>query len=240
MQSAPRPEAQAVARQFVAAHFPTCLVALLGGSVAGQGGGLGADLDIVIVDPHVTPHWATHELAGWPIEIFALTPDTYRHAFTLDQRRRWPLHLNLCRTAIALTDRDGLAQTMRDEAHNWYAQGPSPLSADEIAAARYTLTWMVDDLADASDPDDLHLIGHDLAQQAVDSYLLAHQRWLGKGKWRMRQLHEANPSIARDVTQALASLREGDKRPLLQFGALTLDQLGGRGFAGRYFAYQFD
>ncbi len=30
MQSAPRPEAQAAARQFVAAHFPTCLVALLG------------------------------------------------------------------------------------------------------------------------------------------------------------------------------------------------------------------
>ncbi len=165
MQSDPRPEAQVVARQFVAAHFPTCLIALLAGSVAEQGGGLGADLDIVIVDPEITPHWATHELAGWPIEIFALTPDTYRHAFALDQRRRWPLHLNLCRTAVVLTDRDGLAQTMRDEAHTWYAQGPSPLSADEIAAARYTLTWMVDDLIDASDADEFRLIGHDFAQK---------------------------------------------------------------------------
>jgi hypothetical protein len=27
---------------------------------------------------------------------------------------------------------------------------------------------------------------------------------------------------------------------LLHFSALTLDHLGGRGFAGRYFAYQFD
>ncbi len=141
---------------------------------------------------------------------------------------------------MALTDRDGLAQTLRDEAHTWYAQGPSPLSADEIAAARYTLTWMVDDLADAGDPDELRLIGHDLVQQAVDYYLLTHQRWLGKGKWRMRQLHEVDPSIARDVAHALVALCEGDKQPLLQFGALTLDQLGGRGFAGRYFAYQFD
>ncbi len=98
----------------------------------------------------------------------------------------------------------------------------------------------MDDLADASDADELHLIGHDLALHAVDDYLLAHRRWLGKGKWRMRQLYEADPSIARDVAQALAALREGDKQPLLRFGALTLDQLGGRGFAGQYFAYQFD
>jgi hypothetical protein len=179
-------------------------------------------------------------MAGWPIELFALTPDTYRHAFALDQHRRWPLHLNLCRSAVVLTDRDGLARMIQEEAQAWYAQGPEPLSLDEIADVRYRLTWLVDDLADASDPINVNLIGHDLAQEAVDAYLMAQRHWLGRGKWRMRQLCEANPAVARDVTHALTVLRAGDKRPLLHFSALTLDHLGGRGFAGRYFAYQFD
>jgi hypothetical protein len=208
--------------------------------VAHHGGSPASDLDIVVVAPQITPHWATHEFDGWPIEVFALTPDTYRQAFVLDRRRRWPLHLNLCRGALVVWESGGLAQTVRAEAQEWYEQGPDPLSEDEIADIRYRLTWMLDDLGDAAAPLEVTLAGYNLAEEAADAYLLAHRCWLGRGKWRLRQLEEADASFACRYAQALAALQSGDRSSMLEFGQGVLQQVGGRGFAGRYFAYCLD
>lgn len=235
-----RPEALVAADQFVSTHVPTCLVALLAGSVVRDGGCPGSDLDIVVLAEEIIPHWATYDMAGWPIELFALTPVTYPKAFALDQRRRWPLHLNLCRSALVLKDQEGLAARLQAEAQDWYEQGPAPLTEAEIDEARYALTWMLDDLSDASDATEQDLIGRDLAAKAADTYLLAHQQWLGQGKWRYRQLQQADATVASLFSQALHALHQGEKQPLLQFGAMVLQELGGRGFAGQYFAYQLD
>lgn len=90
-------------------------------------------------------------MAGWPIELFALTPATFPKAFALDWRRRLPLHLNLCRRALVLKDHEGLAARIQAEAQAWYKQGAAPLAEAEIHEACYALTWMLDDLSDASD-----------------------------------------------------------------------------------------
>lgn len=231
---AERPDAITAAIAFIEQEFPTCSVALLAGSVARGEGHARSDLDMVIVSTDATPHWATHEAFGWPIEAFVHTPTSYLENFHYDIRQRWPLRPILCAEGLVLRDSDGLAEAMKATARKLLAEGPAPLNTEEIADYRFTLTWMLDDLADADTSDEARLVGHDLANVAARCLLASQRQWLGKGKWLLRRLREADPARARAWTQALAALdQQNETAPLLHFARGVLDALGGRQFAGQ-------
>jgi predicted nucleotidyltransferase len=134
---------------FVDFYFPKCHLALLAGSVAHGNATAASDLDIVVITPREdVPRWATYREFGWPIEVFAQTPDSYPAAFAADAKKRWPLLPLLCRDGMVLRDRAVMAHQIKDEAQALLDQGPAPLSEEEINERRYTLTWLLEDLED--------------------------------------------------------------------------------------------
>lgn len=228
-----RPDAITAAQKFVKRHFPTCSVALLAGSVVRGKEHAGSDLDIVIIADDDTPNWGTFEEFGWPIEVFVRTPDTYTTAFANEVQQRWPLFISLCNEGAILYDYDGLASILKNEAKRVFDEGPAPLTAGEISWYRYLLTWMIDDVNDASDVTEGYIMAHELAATAAEFLLLHHRQWLGRGKWLIRNLRQTLPLEAEALTQALANFyQKNDKAPLLRFSESTLSLVGGRQFAG--------
>ncbi len=221
------------ATAFVNRHFPACSVALLAGSVARGQAHARSDLDIVVFSLGERPRWATVAEVGWPIELFVDSLETYAETFARQAQRRWPLLPILCAEGTALIDRDGQARVVRDEATRLLAAGPAPLSDEEVTRDRHFLTVAYDDFADADDPDEARLLGHELATLAASSYLVSHRRWRGFGAWLLRSLRDDNPVLANDVTHALDALyRRNQKDPLLRFAEDALALVGGRRFEG--------
>ncbi len=229
-----RPTPLVAATRFVQHHFPRCVFAVLAGSAAhGEPAPL-SDLDLVVIAADEQPRWATYLEWGWPIEVFILTPTMYRAAFARNVQRRRPLLPILCVEGIVLVDRDGCGSEVRAEARRLLDAGPAPLSHEETAEYRYALTWMRDDLADAEDADEARLIGHDVATTAAQCYLAYRRHWVGRGKWLLRDLRDADPARAHEFAQALGALyRHGHKASLLAFADAILQLVGGRRFEGQ-------
>jgi hypothetical protein len=153
-------------------------------------------------------------------------------------QQHWPIHLVLWAEGLMLYDPRGYASLVKREAEQLLAAGPPPLNGEEIAQARENLTSSIADLVDVERLDEMLLIGQDLANTAVDSYLGYSRRWLGKGKWRLRYLRRFDPQKADQFTRALTTLCcESNKTLLLAFAQEILDLMGGPLFAGRFTAY---
>ncbi len=122
---------------------------------------------------------------------------------------------------------------MRDAATRLLAAGLAPLSDEEATRDRHFLTVAYDDFADADDPDEARLLGHELATLAASCYLVSHRRWRGFGKWLLRSLRDDDPALANDFTHALDALyRRNQKDPLLRFAEDALALVGGHRFEG--------
>ena len=230
-----RPGPLDAATLFVDFHFPECHLALLAGSVVHGTATAASDLDIVVITPREdVPRWATFREFGWPIEVFAHTPDSYPASFAADAKKRWPLLPLLCRDGMVLRDRADMAQRIKDEAQALLDQGPAPLTEEEINERRYTLTWLLEDLEDVSDPVEVLLMAGSVTHCAASFLLAYHRRWLGQGKWLARELRRFDPERAEQVTRAVEVLRRaGDKETLVRFGDAALQLVGGRRFEGQ-------
>ena len=106
--------------------------------------------------------------------------------------------------------------------------GPTPDPA-RLAQLRYAATDLLDDLADASDPFEIAVIGHSLVQNLATALLLAHGQWTGSGKHLVRQLRDWRPEAADELGTALVS---GDRAALVTAAARWLRVVGGRLQAG--------
>ncbi|GAC1405473.1 MAG: nucleotidyltransferase domain-containing protein [Chloroflexota bacterium] len=231
----PDSDALTVATKFVESQYPDCAVAFLAGSVARGQQEAHSDLDLVVISTREAPHWATYREDGWPIEVFMQTPDSYRAAFAHWVKRRWPLLLTLCADGLVIQDRDGSAAEIGALARKLLAAGPEPVSAEKLEEYRYTLTWMIDDLIDATDVRESEVMAFELSTTMIDCFLTLDRRWLGQGKWRLRLLREADSQRAEEVEHAVVCMnRDGDRVPLVRLASEILQLAGGPHFEGQY------
>lgn len=224
------------AAALVEQRFPECLAAFLAGSVVRGEGTLTSDLDIVIITTREeAPFRESLVASGWPVELFVHNQESYRHYFASDARRRMPSLPAMCLEAIVLKDTGGLAQRIKDEARELIERGPEPLTAEEIANARYMVTDVLDDLLGSESPEDYLFVAPELAAAAANLILAYNRQWTGKGKWLRRALNRHDPELARQLTAALQALYQtGHKEPLVRFADYALDLVGGRLFDGYY------
>lgn len=230
---APELGAVQAATSLVERDFPHCLAAFLAGSVVRGEATATSDLDIVVIVPPDAPTYRESLRAfGWPVEVFVQTVAIHRQFAAKDAARRRPSTSMMACEGIVLQDRDGWAGRLKQEACALLEQGPPPLTAAELAWARYGLTDLLDDFIAAS-PDDALFVAHDLAQAAADLVLDHHRRWRGRGKWLLRLLRRLDPPLAEQLTAAMRALYEADKRqPLVAFVDNALGLVGGRLWEG--------
>jgi len=237
--SGERMDAVAAAVALVGREFPACLAAFLAGSVVRGEATASSDLDILVIVPPDQPVFRESFRAfGWPVELFVQTPESHRDFAAADAARRRPSTSMMCCEGIVLQDRDGLAGRLKQEACRLLAAGPPALSPREIAMARYALSDLLDDFADAAGAE-AFFIAHDLAVGACDLILDLNRRWRGRGKWVLRALRRFDPALAGRLAEAMdAFYGAGDPAPLVAFVDHALDLAGGRHWEGFRIASQ--
>lgn len=228
-----RLDAVAAALAVLERECPTCLAAFLAGSVVRGEATASSDLDIMVIVPEGSPTYRESFRAfDWPVEVFVHTPSIHRQFAAKEAARRRPSTSMMDCEGIILRDVDGFASQLKLEACALLEQGPPPLAAAELALARYGVSDLMDDLADAR-ADEAFLIAAQLAEASANLILDSHRRWRGNGKWAMRMLRRLDPALATRLAEALSAFyTAGDNTSLMDFAAHALILAGGRLWEG--------
>ncbi|HET6985211.1 MAG TPA: nucleotidyltransferase domain-containing protein, partial [Kribbella sp.] len=121
------------------------------------------------------------EYGGWPVELFVHTEKSLRYFADKDQERRQPTMMRLVGESVVLLDTDGSGARLQEACRAEVAAGPAPVTAAELDLLRYTITNLLDDLADASG-DERTAIASVLWQDAARLLLTGAHHWSGTGK----------------------------------------------------------
>lgn len=216
------------ARAFVSERFPAARGAFLGGGVLSARRTPTSDLDvIVLIDGPPAPYRESLRWRDWPVEVFVQDPRLIGAWFAKDTARRRPTLARMCADGAILTDADGTARTVRDQARATLAAGPPPLEPAELDQRRYGLTDLLDDLAGSTDPDETLIICWHVLVEVAELALLVDGAWLGSGKWLLRELRAADQQLAADLIAA----RDNSAR-LTSLADAVLARAGGRLWTG--------
>lgn len=222
-----------VAQAVVESKCPNCLAAFLAGSVVRGEATAFSDLDIMVIVPDGSSTYRESFRAfDWPVEVFVHTLSAHRQFVEKEVVRRRPSTSMMDCEGIILRDLDGLASQLKREACVLLEQGPPGLTAFELALARYGVSDLMDDLAEAR-ADEAFLIAAQLAEASANLILDCHRRWRGSGKWTMRMIRCLDPALATRLAEALSAFYTvGDKSSLMDFAADALALAGGRLWEG--------
>lgn len=199
-----RPDPVTAAAGFVAERFAHAAAAFLGGSVLTDLRTPTSDLDVVVVIPGRTegdpaPYRETFEHAGWIVEVFVHTRESLERFWRHDADRRVPSLLRMCAESVVLRDAPaagtGSAEEIRVAAAQWLADGPAALDPGALAAMRYRLTDLLDDMAGCDDEQELVFIAGAVVRDVAALALAVAGRWSGGGKGLARALGAHDPDL---------------------------------------------
>lgn len=192
-----RPDPVTAATSFVASTFPEAAAAFVGGSVLTEDRTPTSDLDVVVLlDGPPAPYRETFEHEGWIVEAFVHTRASLDDYWERDARRRVCSLMRMCADSVVVTDPAGVAAEIRAAAAARIAEGPPPLSEQEVDAQRYGLTDLLDDMAGCDREDEMVYIADLVVAQAAALALESSGRWSGAGKALARELRAAEPDLA--------------------------------------------
>lgn len=211
------------ARALIAERFPGALAAFLGDGILSVRRTATSDMDIVVVlGGPPAPYRESLRWRGWPVETFVHDADSLEYYFASDTARRRPSLARLCTSGVVLAGSQEKIDQIRKRAQSVLAAGPPQLSAAELDYARYGLTDLLDDLAGATDPGEIAIIGWNVWTATADMALLSCGHWGGSGKWLLRELRDAEPALADRMVAAI-----GDPIRLAELAREVLDRAGG-------------
>jgi hypothetical protein len=218
------------ARDLVRARFPDALAAFLGGSALTAQRTSTSDLDVVVVVAGPpAPCRESLTWRGWPVELFIHDEQTLARWFGRDSARRRPTLARMCAQGAVLVGGagGGPASRVRGQAAAVLAAGPPPLAQAELDRRRYGLSDLLDDLAGSTDPGETFVICWNVLVHTAELALLESGRWLGSGKWLLRELRALDAGFA----DQLIAARE-DPAPLTGLADDVLRRAGGRLWEG--------
>lgn len=221
-----------MAKTFVEARFPGASLAIVAGSTARGTRTATSDIDLLVVGDGVfndrrSSLAATYESDAEVFEVFAYTPAGFEEWAERGVREFRPVIVDMLVSGTPVVD-DGTLDHFRARWADVYARGPL-VSDHELAMRRYAVTDLIDDLSDAADPVEKHIIAFTLYQQLSELILLGNGRWIGTGKNLPRRLRELDPQRASSLGSTLVA---GDLPTFRELAADELERLGGRVQAG--------
>jgi predicted nucleotidyltransferase len=216
-----RVEAVAAARSFVAERHPTAVQAILGGSAVNDSRTSTSDLDILVITDEPNDAVETVEFEGWIVEAFVYGPPQFDSWVRRVRDERRPTLIRIAADGTGLLDSEGasgLQEAMRAMLH----EGPAALTEAERASRRYDLSAELDDLRDARSVAEEFVLASSVFTKAAELALLHHRRWIGTGKWLMRELNAAVdvPPAARLAEWASDATRSTDELIAVSEGVL--------------------
>ncbi|WP_156760933.1 nucleotidyltransferase domain-containing protein [Microbacterium karelineae] len=221
-----------LAGEFVAERFPRAQIAIVAGSTARGTRTATSDIDLLLIgadmfDAETNSLAATYAHAGEVFEVFAYTPEAFGEWAASGVARFRPTIVDMLVNGSAVHD-DGSLAAVRDRWRQVLDAGADPSPA-QLAMRRYVVTDVLDDLADATDPLEAHVLMHTLFREVSELALLANRRWIGAGKHLPRRLRDWDPARASALADPYLS---GDRAAFLAAAARELEAAGGRLQAG--------
>ncbi|QPC47900.1 nucleotidyltransferase domain-containing protein [Mangrovibacillus cuniculi] len=228
-----RKPALETAQKLIQEVAPTCLAAVLAGSVSRGQATATSDLDIIIIDKHTTEATRKSFLyEGWPVELFIHNKTTYKTYFESDAKRARPTLQRMIAEGTPLVDHPFL-QLVKEEASLQLMQGPEVWDEHTIRLKRYFLTDALDDFIGCTNRAEGICIANSIADQLHEFILRTNKQWIGSSKWIFRSLKHFNEELAWQYIAALeAYYQEDQKEPLLHLVDEVLTPHGGRLFEG--------
>lgn len=222
------------AQSIITSQFPTCDVALLGGSVVRGEATKTSDLDIVIVDQSlVSCYRESFYSNGWPVEVFVHNFATYKIFFKIDCDRGRPSLPQLVSEGIILKGKAEIVERLKREANDVLNKGPDKWNEETMKQKRYFITDTLDDFIGASKREEELFIANLLADLVHEYVLRVNGQWLGNSKWFIRVLRRYDEQYAEQFVAAFDHFyKTEEKNELITFVEKTLEQYGGRVFEG--------
>lgn len=224
-----RHDALEVAQRIVHERFPDAIAAFLTGSALTSRRTPTSDLDIVIVlNGRPAPFRETIHEHHWLVELFVQSPASIKYFSDLEAASQSAATMRMIADGHILVSVDGEAERVQLAALNRLAEGPSPISEEEMSRRRYSLSDQLDDLIGATDPTELLYISQQLVVGASELALLSRSQWLSSGKWLPRDLDISDPDLSRQLLEASKEIIvSGDKRQMENVVREILGRVGG-------------
>ncbi|MDQ0725786.1 nucleotidyltransferase domain-containing protein [Microbacterium sp. W4I20] len=219
----------AAAERFIARSYPRASTAVVGGSTARGERTATSDIDLLLIgdalfdDASQTSEASTHRFEGETIEVFAYTPTGFAEWAERGVSQHRPVIVDMLVEGIAIREDSRTAELRR----HWRMildAGPT-IDVAESAFRRYVITDVLDDLRDATDPLERHVLSSVLFERTAELMLLTNHRWVAIGKWLPRRLRALD---ARRADALSAPLLAGDHTAFADRVAEELDRAGGR------------
>ncbi|MBF0815891.1 nucleotidyltransferase domain-containing protein [Microbacterium paludicola] len=222
-----------IARRFVEREYPQAEAVVLAGSTARGERTPTSDVDLLVIGPAEMfgpgedSRAATYAFGGEVFEVFAYTPDAFTRWVERGLADHRPLLLNMLIDGLPVRA-GALLESLRARWAPVRDAGPQ-VDPHELEVRRYIVTDVLDDLRDATDSLERHVLAALLFERLGQLLLLDAGRWLATGKHLPRCLRAWDP----DRTARLADpLLEGDDAAFLAAAEAELEALGGRLQAG--------
>jgi hypothetical protein len=223
-----------MARSIVAERFPNVLAAMLAGSSALGTATATSDLDIVVVlDGPPAPYRETIRVRGTPVELFVHTSESLAYWFDRERGEGRCTLAHMLATGIALAGSD--VDAIQSTATRWVEVGPERWAPDQLEYRRYALTDALDDLVGAVDPDERDAVAGQALVMAAELALSLRGRWLGRGKWLVRLLRDADQQVSTSLMMGhRVAVATGNVDEFVTACEAVLAEAGGRLTEGFY------
>lgn len=150
-----------ITERFLAAHFPDAGTAVIGGSSSRGERTRTSDIDLLLIGADLFPDErtgmaATHAFEGEIFEVFAYTPDGFDEWARRGIAQHRPVIVNILVEGASVRRGPEYA-SLHDTWSAVLAAGPDPTS-EERTLRRYQITDVLDDLRDATDALEQHVL----------------------------------------------------------------------------------
>jgi predicted nucleotidyltransferase len=222
----------AVAERFTATHFPKASIAVIGGSTSRGERTPTSDIDLLLIGDDILAEGEigtarTLAFEDEVFEVFAYTKDGFDEWARRGIEQHRPVIVHMLIEGSVIRDGDDLGE-LRTRWAEALAAGPH-VDEHEMDFRRYVITDVLDDLRDASDALERHVLAATLFERTAELMLLTSRKWIGTGKYLPRRLRE----LPSERVNALADpYIRGDFDRLADAVEHELDAAGGRVQAG--------
>lgn len=149
-----------------------------------------SDLDILVVLPDQWSETAfveTTRFEGQLVEVFAYGSSALQLWLARGRSERRPVLDKLMGEGVPLLG--GMAaESLGMQSRQVLRDGPGATDPAELRSRAYSLSAVLDDLVDATNNGERFVLTATAWKEAAELALVVRQRWLGTGKWLLREL----------------------------------------------------
>lgn len=156
-----------------------------------------SDLDLVVVYKQLAkPYREAFTLNEWPIDTFVMDEKSLLNFFEVNVKKGTPGLLSMVGEGIEIPASSEFSLRLKEIALQKLAQGPLPLTKEEINSSRFLITDLLDDIMQPACKHEQMSAVMMLYAYLATFYLRSNNQWAAQGKVLVRRLELFNGPMA--------------------------------------------